>query len=348
MGKKKRTGLDIGLQIGMIALLIISFIVINRRIDNQRRYSIDLVEDDWDYAYQIDDLHKDSDSIVIEGWFFELQKYRNEFRNINLDSQLGVVLCELDSISGSPININGRTSYCEKAERVQRTDVNEYFLCECDYSKCGFIAKFSTESLSLNDKIYQVVIKPDINQKKGIRLNAYICNGKLQYTNPVTKRQLNVAGTDLEKIVKEGICLVSREDIHCDVYQYGWKLYWIVDDKFRFSDGGTRLEFELNTTQFDRLPAYRTEREWYFANIGGKFEDYEITNRINCGDYRVSVRDLPNGYSISSFEVGEYEEGGWIWRERAIRPYYDFSSIPDPQNFGYLGDDVAEWLNKED
>lgn len=66
---------------------------------------------------------------------------------------------------------------------------------------------------------------------------------------------------------------------------------------------------------------------------------------MNCGKYRVSVRDIPNGYAITYLYLGYYEDGTWVWSNDA-RPYYDFSAIPDPAVYGYLGDDVADWMKQ--
>ena len=133
-----------------------------------------------------------------------------------------------------------------------------------------------------------------------------------------------VAGTDLEEIVNKGFLRVYRPDYSCYVYQYKGYLYWIADTGFRFEDDGTTLiQYQLWTTQPERLPQKRLKNKWYWDNIGSYFEKYEITKGMNCGRYRVCRRKLPEEYSIKSIVTGYYKNGKWIWRNY-FRPIYEF------------------------
>ena len=90
-------------------------------------------------------------------------------------------------------------------------------------------------------------------------------------------------------------------------------MYWIADENYAFNiDGSTYLQYQLDTTQFDRLPGERTSNGWYWDNIGDYFEANEITDTMDCGRYRVSVRDIPSGYAITRAETGFYD-GDWVW-----------------------------------
>ena len=127
----------------------------------------------------------------------------------------------------------------------------------------------------------------------------------------------------MEEIVNKGYLRVYRPDRACYVYQYKGSLYWIADKEFAFEeDGTTYIQYHLWTTQIDKLPQKRLKNKWYWDNIGGNFEDYEI--RDNFGKYRVMRREIPLQYSITSIETGYYVDGEWKWKG-FFRPIYYLS-----------------------
>lgn len=349
--------LGVTLRLLFLAALIVTIIVINRTIDYKKISAINPCSDSWQYAYQIDSVDVIENCLNVEGWFFQLEKYMNKDQNVNHDNELVVMLENLDprtgdlllddgSVAKSDMTFSGKEIHgiVATVDRKVRNDVNEYFKCEYDYSNSGFSAKFNLSDVDLEHGFYRVAFKEDATSSNAIQANAYIYNGRLSYTNPVQMLQLNVKGTELEEIVSKGVCLASCPDYHCNLYQYGWKLYWIVDDKFNFVDNGTYIQYQLGTTQFNRLPNSRTDNDWYWSNISDSFEKHELTNDMNCGVYRVSMRDLPNGFSVNAFETGYHNGEEWVWHISPIRPYYDFSVIPNPDVYGFQGDDVADWL----
>lgn len=118
---------------------------------------------------------------------------------------------------------------------------------------------------------------------------------------------------DLRGIVENGMLRVYRPDFHCWVYQKDWSLYWIVDEDFDFEeDGSTYIQYQLWTTQTDKLPQKRLENNWLWDNIGGHFEDYEVQG--DFGLYRVMKRDIPTAYPVTAIETGYYKDGAWVWK----------------------------------
>ena len=130
-----------------------------------------------------------------------------------------------------------------------------------------------------------------------------------------------VGAPDLQEIVEKGTLRVYRPDFHCWVYQNGWDLYWIVDQYFTLEDDGTTLiQYQMWTTQSEKLPEKRLAHNNLWDNISGYFEDYEVQG--DFGSYRVMKRELPTAYSLTSIVTGYYKNGEWVWRNY-FRPIYD-------------------------
>ena len=348
MNEGQKRAVSIAARVLALVAVAVVFVLINVYIDERQLMKLTPTGDSWNICYQVDSVTVESGKLIIDGWFFQLESRQNVPAEIDHTTEFAVRLAEIDRETGEFVT-DGDTIYgiLTDVTPVVREDVGEYFACEYDYSQCGFTAVAKCSDLDLEHGLYQVLFKTDASAAPAIKANAYIDCGELKFVNPLTQSSLDVAGTDLEEIVTNGICIASRPDYHCDVYQYGWQLYWIVDEEFDFKEGGTYMQYQLATTQFDRLPNYRTDNGWYWSNIGGQFESFEITDTMDCGRYRVSRRDIPNGFSISAFEVGYYEDGQWIWQCNPVRPYYDFDAIPDPAVYGYLGDSVADWITQD-
>ena len=193
---------------------------------------------------------------------------------------------------------------------LERRDVNEYFVCDYDYSRCGF----RITSLP-NDGEYEFIVK--YSPLVTIHTDVYVNAGTIQYT----QHEAFVPPHLEEEFVRNGWLRVYRPDRHCWVYQYEDALYWVVDKKFYFHPSGeTLIQYHLWTTQIDRLPRYRLEHEWFWDNISGYFESSELEG--DFGDYRVMKRELPKEYAITDILTGYYEDGHWIWGNH-FRPIYD-------------------------
>ena len=182
----------------------------------------------------------------------------------------------------------GREIKADVSYGLQRSDVAGYFNSERDYSKTGY-----------------VVTVPGVQSQRG-------------FVPP------DVAGTDLEEIVQNGYLRVYRPDYACYVYQYKGYLYWIADKAFHFEENRkTYIQYQLWTTQTEKLPEKRLKNKWYWDNIGGYFEKFEITDTVNCGKYRVCKRKLPTEYSITAIVTGFYKNKKWVW-QNYFWPVYEF------------------------
>lgn len=305
----------------ILALIIICFLVINIQIDKGYKRHLVITSDGSQYCYGIDYMEEKNNVINLKGWFLELKSVQNVAQNVsddNAEIMLAFIPLNEDKVgselkNGCFLTVQTMKSY--------RPEIEKYMSCEYDYSMCGFIATIDIDDLDLDTSDYRLVIKPNAEENLAIQTSVFLSHNELMYTSPKESPNLNIAGTDLEWVDKAGVRLVSRPDIGCYVYQLGNKLYWIADEGFAFDEGGrTYIEYMLDTTQVDRLPNERLENNWYWSNIGGCFEDYEITDQINAGKYRVMVREIPEEYSVTYIITGYYRDG-WIWKS-CFRPNY--------------------------
>ena len=319
MGKKKKKKIIINAL--AIVIIIVVFINVNINILNEQKKNLALISDGSSYCYGIDSLNRDGDTISINGWFLELRSVMKKPMTVSDDAaELKIALVPLTEahINTRPENavfLNVLTM------KDNRSDVNEYLKCEYDYSKCGFSATIDVKDLDLEMTSYRLVFKPDAMKTDGILSSVYLTKKGIEYTDPNHNFDLDTLGTDLDRIVKNGVRLVSRPEFGCYVYQLEDKLYWIADEDFTFCDDGrTYIQYQMETTQVDKLPADRLRNNWFWSNIGGCFEDYEVTNQLDCGKYRVMMRNIPQEYSVTRIITGYYQDG-WVW-ESDFRPCY--------------------------
>ena len=144
-----------------------------------------------------------------------------------------------------------------------------------------------------------------------------------------TFKEENLAGTGGFKMpdlttdfVKNGTLLVCRPDMHIWIFQYNGSLYWVADEGFHFEDDGlTYIQYHLWTTQTEKLPPGRLARNYFWNNLSGYFEKYEISG--DFGKYRVMRCELPTEYSVISILTGYYKNETWVWAN-SFRPVYVF------------------------
>ncbi len=306
--------------IAIIAILIV-FLIVNIKIDIASKQRLSFVSDGGKYCYGIDSLEREENELVINGWFLEMKSL--EGVEIEVSDKDAEQMLALVPIHGDDLNNEAQNAVFLKVRdtKIDRPDVNEYLSCEYDYSKCGFVAAVSCDELNLEKTAYRLVFKPDAMKALAVLLNVYLTDGGIIYTDPTQSPELDTDGTELDKIVKEGVRLVSRPDFGCYVYQLGKDLYWIADDNYAFCENGeTYIQYQMNTTQVDNLPEERLMNNWFWSNIGDLFERHEITSQIDCGKYRVSKREIPSEYSVTDITTG-YNNGEWVWKSK-FKPLY--------------------------
>lgn len=246
------------------------------------------------YCFQVDSVFLNGREMEVEGFAFRYDHPSSDY-SLLLRSEDG-------------------TRIVMEKEPVEREDVNEYFLCDYDYTSSGFTAR-----AEVSEGEYEVLIKwPwSIVLSTGV----YINSDGVHYAS---SKVFEAPKIDAD-FIQKGVVRVYRPDFHCWVYQYEGSLYWIVDLGFNFEeDNTTFIQYQLWTTRTENLPQERLDNNWLWDNIGGDFENNEIQG--DFGDYRVMRRELPTEYPITAIVTGYYKDGKWIWKNY-FRPIYDFQRI---------------------
>lgn len=265
---------------------------------------LDIKADDFSWVYQVDSVEVENGDFVLRGFAFELDKDATE-------GGFEIVLQDIES---------GKR-YFPQMKYTERTDVNEYFLCEYDYLQTGFEAVIKAKKLDLDEKNYEVLLRR-ADERQTYQTGTYVSKGSLMYANPLEYEELDVSGTELEEIVEKGVLRVYRPDYGMYVYQYKDELYWIAEEEYEYFDSDI-LEYMLYTTQKEKLPEHRLENEWYWDNIGFLFTEKEV-KITNSGNYRVAKSRIPSEYSIVEIETGNNIDSSWIWKAQ-FRPWYIFN-----------------------
>ena len=284
----------------IIICLICGFVVINEMITENKNSMFKPLLDGNRYAYQVDKVYTDGENIVLKGWFIVLKSVQNAPQKIEDGKKIGVLLYDTNSqeITNTDSENSLQKGINLYVRKEDRKDVNDYFDCEFDYSSCGFVATIKKSSLDLTQKEYQVVFRIE-GSEYGILSPYYIKNGVLSYIPSSEVMDLEVENTDIEKIVSEGNCIYSNPDKGVAIYQNAWKLYWILDkSKYKSEEHAIYLKLGMDTTQYNRLPETDISAGRYWCNQSDYADEYEITNKMNCGEYRVFTRDIPMDFSV--------------------------------------------------
>ena len=263
----------------------------------------EIIEDDFSWVYQIDSIEEIDGKLQINGWAFALNE---DAKKENCE----IILYDTETGKG----VYPKMSY------ESREDVNEYFLCEYDYTESGFVASISTTKLQLENNVYEILLRVE-GKRSVFSANVYYSNGKITYVHPNEFIPLEVAGTDLKKVVEQGVLRVYRPDFGMYVYQYEGELYWIAEPEYGFVDGDTYVQFQMDTTQIANLPEERLANNWFWSNLGFMFRSKELQD-WNMGKYRVAKYALPTEYSLTHIWTGNYINE-WIWQSD-FRPWYEF------------------------
>ena len=243
------------------------------------------------YCFQVDSVEFTDGTIELNGFTFRYEHSSSDYSLL------------LRAEDGTRIEL--------EKEIVPRSDVNNYFLCDYDYTNSGFKAR-----VDVVEGEYEILIKwPwSIALSTGVFINS-------DGVHYVSEKEFEAPEINAD-FIEKGVVRVYRPDFHCWVYQYEGSLYWIVDQDFNFEeDDTTYIQYQLWTSQTENLPQKRLDNNWLWDNIGGNFEDYEVQG--DFGEYRVMRRELPMEYPITAIVTGYHKNRKWIW-SNYFRPIYEF------------------------
>lgn len=298
MESKKKIIIQAIICVGLLSVIWGVYFLVLEKL-NQR---IEFVqEDDFSWVVQVDKVRTEEDEFILEGFAFKLGQNTEE-------KSFDIVLHNLDT---------GEYLF-PKMKYGDRKDVNDYFLCEYDYTKSGFTAKIKKSKLNLEKNDFEVLLLPEWSHKP-YQFATYLADGELMYANPKEYVSLDVEGTDLEEIVDKGVLRVYEPENRMYVYQYAGELYWIAEEDYEFEeDKSTYMQYAMETTQIQKLPYERIQNNWTFDNRGFVFEENEIYG--NVGSYRLAKEYLPEEYSLVKIWTG-YHVDNLVWQVE-FRPCY--------------------------
>ena len=93
----------------MIIVILVVFCIINDSIDYSRKSTFEYLADTNEYAYQIENMTFEDEDLVISGWFFSLKKVQNEYREVDTQNSIGIVL--YDKSQKEEKNIDGSNKH---------------------------------------------------------------------------------------------------------------------------------------------------------------------------------------------------------------------------------------------
>lgn len=278
--------------LGVVAILFSTAMCIHKKQDDADSSS-------RNYCIQIESIICENDEIELAGfalWF-----------DHNVD-EMKMELKSTNSKEIIPLEVN---------YGLDRDDVQEYFLCDHDYTKTGFIARGH-----INNWANEYEILVSLDWPRNISTGIFVENTSVHYCPSNLFMAPNADTKELRGIINDGILRYYSRDSQCWIYQNGKELYWIIGkDSALFQNENEYVQFQLWTTQVDKLPSERLENGWNWDERNGLFETYELNGVSDL--YRVMCRTLPTDYSIKSMLTGYYVDDRWIWKTY-FRPIYYF------------------------
>ena len=280
------------------------------------------------FCFQVDEASTHDNNLTLRGFAFGYDRRQvpprlflrpTKTRN---EADMDVTLRQTKTGNKADRNINIRLTETEDTIVLDvnygaaRPDVNEYFLCDYDYTNVGFTAT----GIVNPETEYEIFIEWPLT--KPVSTGGYILGEDVHRVATLTGTGRFELPNLPANYVKNGTLLVCRPDIHIWVFQYDGYLYWVADEEFHFEDDGlTYIQYLLWTTQIEKLPPDRLKANLFWFNLSGYFEKYEISG--DFGNYRVMRCELPTEYSITAVLTGYCKDGEWVWAN-SFRPVYVF------------------------
>lgn len=271
-----------------------------------------LLEENKYIVKYVEDVQLEEGQLVVKGWsFYKGSDSDNNFAEIilrNVNDEEDVVV--LDTVM------------------EMRTDVNEYFGGNENYTNSGFVAKGKDKRIQTDLKSYEILIRlqyfvsgseysgEKVKQERTVSTKRYIVNGKLAAMLPEEDFEpIRTKSVMLNEVFDNGKLLAYRKDADMHVYQYGKDLYWVAGEHFAFEeDGSTYIGLQVETTKPECLPTGWKKGDWTGEYLNFYFEEHEITVDEML-PYRIAVRALPSEYPVTQVGTGCLANSEWIWRE---------------------------------
>ena len=267
-------------------------------------------------TFQIDEAEAVDDQLQIRGWCFA--------QGEDTTGTLPAMRVVLIDAHGTAMR-----KYLTADYGQARPEVAAYFDGPCDYTNCGFTASIDLDELYTDHNDYQIVLQHDAHKKDLVETGIYFTKGQMHVLDPEQVKAPDVEGTDLEDIVTNGVIREDLSGAGMYIYQKDWKIYMLFDKQ-------SSLAMEVldeNYHDFYAMPpaddgdytsAKTSDPQDDPWDLSGNLQDYEITDTMDAGHYRVVCREIPTEYPVAWIEIGLYKKGREILVYPGFIPWYDF------------------------
>ena len=295
-----------GIHIVICALIVGITFTVNTRINTERSHIYTVSDPIYTVLKEVTSVKKENGSVVFTGWGFDTNYYDEE-------STCELILQDTET---------GEAFWPKMAKNPEPVQIADRYTDGGDYSDAGFEGSLKENKLEENSA-YEILLRYTSNYTdeagmeqqyvRTVTTDEFFYQGEMTEYNPKTFVALEIAGTELEKVIKNGKFHYFSED-GMYIYEYNNAIYYIADSRFKFAENGlTELPlhiFPVNKAMLDEKYA-----DAGFENRDIMFENYEISG--DFGEYRVAVRELPDNYAIAYIVTGLYDskENKWIWRK---------------------------------
>lgn len=163
--------------------------------------------------------------------------------------------------------------------------------------------KFKATAIA-NDNDFKVVIQ--FQGYKPIDTSIFINDETVQYVGESINAKIE--GTDLKTVITPATLKAYNPEYDVFIYQLGDRLYWLIG-----RDSEASIIYHLYTDEPENLPENR--KQYGFDNRGFRFgSNKEITETMNCGEYRVFSDIIPLEYHVSAIMVGMNKGSEVLWK----------------------------------
>ena len=303
--KKKQLIFFLVIMVGLVAIYIPAITKVKEIreeeiLENQR------IIDDYAILTNVENVKVENGEIQLFGWAFRLNSKNSNIR---------IVLQSIDNLDTRVFD-----TYIEEDNRV-----GQKFVSKRDFGKCRFIATKNENKLQ-NNVCYEILLVLDYRQEmetteiveysKKVTTGKYLYEGELYSYNPINYTEPKVTDEELLKVIAEGTLKAYDSEMQMWVYQYGLKLYYIVNPSFGSMElNHIGIPVMPQTSKPELLPEHRIQHG--FDHLGFYYENKEY-EREGVLPYQVVMVTLSEQYPITYITTGFYSdtEDTWIKRIR--------------------------------
>lgn len=302
MEKTKRTVLQILTCVGLLCVIwggyFVSVNMINRFREEAKARELGVVVD-YSILSEVEEVTKKDGKFLFSGWAMRLNSE-------NVEIQLVL----------QPTN--GLDAEVLFAKSFERREKGSYFVPNWNFGLCGYSANIKEDELK-EDVCYEVFIVLTYIEKDGtlrgeykkkVTTNQFFYDGMLYQYNPQNFTMPEITDDELMTVIDKGSIRLYSEEQHLWVYQYDWKMYFILDSHFgSMRENNIGIPVMPFTSREELLPMGMSGND----HLGFLFED-QIYQREGIGNYQIAVVELPKAYPITYISTGLFDatEKKWI------------------------------------